>query len=163
MIISLALVVVVLVWLALWKGEGILLAGVKTGGVQLLKFLPIFVIIFLIMGLIEVMLPENIVETWLSDAAGFKGIGIAWLAGILTPAGSIMGFPVVAALYKAGVSTAILVTYITSVALLSFIRIPMEVGFYGIKLTSVRIAATILLPPIAGMLVRFSIQLSGKF
>lgn len=145
--------VVVLIIVAAAKGE--LGAGLRSAGIQGLKFLPVLVIAFLIMGLIEVLLPQALVERWLSDAAGWRGLAVAWLAGALTPAGSIIGMPLAAGLLRAGVSASVLVTYLTSLATLSLIRVPMEIGFYGWRLTMVRVIASLVLPFAAGIVTRW--------
>lgn len=133
------------------KGE--LTTALKSSGQSGLRLLPILVVAILMMGCIEVLLPKHLVEKWLSDEAGLKGLGIAWLAGILTPAGSLLGLPIVAGLFKAGVSAAVLVTYLVSLATLSLVRIPIEVGILGARLTALRVAASLVLPPLAGLTV----------
>lgn len=82
------------------------------------------------------------------------------LAGrVLTPGGSIIGLPIAAVLYKTGVGLGALMTYLTSLATLSRLRIPLEIGFYGWRLTGVRIAVSLILPLIAGGLTQHAIVL----
>lgn len=45
-------------------------------------------------------------------------------------------------------------TYVTSMSLLSFVRIPMELGIYGTKVTVIRVLSTVILPPIAGLIAQ---------
>lgn len=139
---------------ALLRGGGTFQAGLRQGGLQLLRILPILLLAFLIAGYLEVLLPEGFVESWLSDGSGWRGILVAWVAGILTPGGSIIGMPLAAGLYSSGVGIGVLVTYLTSLALLSVLRLPIEVGFLGPRLTALRFAACLLLPPLAGLLAR---------
>ena len=73
----------------------------------------------------------------------------------------MMSLPLAAGLYKAGVGVRVLVTYLTSLALLSIIRIPLEVGFLGWRLTLIRVAASALLPPLAGLAARGMMGGSG--
>ena len=161
-IISMAVVLLLLVGLSLLKGVETFKLGLSTAGTQLLKFLPILMVAILLAGFTEALLPAEIVEGWLSDASGWRGIGIAWLAGILTPGGSIVGLPLVVALYSAGAGISVVMTYLTSLALLSLVRIPLEVGFYGGRLTALRIAAVLILPPIAGVIAKFAAPLFLK-
>lgn len=148
--IALLLALIVVMGLALWQGTSVFKEGLQTSTRQLLGFLPVIVIAILLAGFAEALLPKNLIENWLTDAAGYRGIAIAWLAGILTPGGSIVGLPLIASLYGAGAGRAVLVTYATSLATLSFLRIPLEVGFYGWKLTLLRITASLVLPFVAG-------------
>ena len=155
----LAAFVVVLVGIAALKGDGAVASGFRTAGSQFLRFVPVLAIAFLVMGFVDVLLPRSVVENWLTDSAGLKGIGLAWLAGILTPGGSIIGMPLAAGLFKAGVSPSVLITYLTSLACLSVMRIPLEVGFYGWRLTGMRVTACLIVPLVAGGVARLLTQL----
>jgi uncharacterized membrane protein YraQ (UPF0718 family) len=135
---------------ALWRGGETFWTGLTTSGRQLVGFLPVLVIAMLLAGFTEALLPKRAVETWLSDAAGWRGIALAWLAGVLTPGGSIVGLPLIAGLHRAGVGVAVLMTYSTSLATLSLLRLPLETGFYGWRLTALRFCVSLVLPFIAG-------------
>lgn len=157
----LALVVFVagLIAFTAWRGGAEMVEeGFSTGATQGLKFLPVLVVAFILMGFVEVLLPEDFVDRWLSDASGWKGLGAAWLAGLLTPAGSVTGLPIAAVLMKAGVGAGVLVTYLTSMATLALIRIPLEIGFYGWRLMVLRVASSLILPFIAGGIARYGAQ-----
>ncbi|MEM7126835.1 MAG: permease [Chloroflexota bacterium] len=160
--IAFFVVLAILMGLALWQGTDVFALGLRTSISQLSRFLPILVIAMLVAGFTEVLLPENLVENWLSDASGWRGIGLAWLAGILTPGGSIIGLPLIATLYKAGAGISVLMTYATSFALLSLLRVPLEVGFYGWRLTGVRVAVSLVLPLIAGMLTQMLLPMLDR-
>lgn len=152
-------VLLALVGLSLFKGTDTFLLGVRTSTRQLLGFLPVLVIAMFMAGFAEVLLPSNLVENWLSDSSGWRGIVIAWIAGILTPGGSIIGLPIVATLYKAGVGLSVLMTYATSFALLSMLRIPLEVGFLGWRLAGLRVLVSLFLPLIAGFAMQMILPL----
>ena len=158
-VVALILTLVVLMVLALWRGTEIFVLGWRTSLQQLVHFLPVLVVAMLIAGFTEILLPKNVVESWLSDSSGWHGIALAWLAGILTPGGSIIGLPLIAALYKAGVGISVLITYATSFATLSILRVPIEVGFYGWRLTGLRLLVSLVLPIIAGMLTQLLLPL----
>lgn len=153
-IIAMVVLTLGLVGLAAYKGEGLVEQGFRTAGTTGLKFVPILLVAFVIMGFVDVLLPRDLVERWLSDAAGWRGLGVAWVAGVLTPAGSITGLPLAAALLKAGVGAGVLVTYLTSMATLSILRVPLEIGFYGWRLMALRVAVSLVLPFVAGALAR---------
>ena len=148
--------------IALWQGTDTFAQAVRASVKQLIGFLPILVIAMAVAGFTETLLPRGFVETWLSDASGWRGIGVAWLAGILTPGGSLVGLPMVAVMWQAGAGLSVLMTYATSFALLSMIRIPLEVGFYGWRLTAIRVAVSLALPILAGLLTRLFVPLVEK-
>ena len=154
-IISMLVFTLVLIIMAVIKGPETLSAGVKASAGQLLKFAPILIIAIIIAGFAETLIPAGFVEKWLSSSSGFKGIFFAWMAGVLTPGGSIVGMPLIAAMYSSGAGAGVLVTYASSMALSSFVKLPLEVAFYGWKFAGIRLAATILLPPVAGLMAYY--------
>jgi uncharacterized membrane protein YraQ (UPF0718 family) len=127
---------------------------------QLLRFAPVLVIAVLLAGFTETIIPKDFVQNWLSDASGWRGIVLAWLAGIFTPIAGVLAMPLVAVLYKAGAGLAVVMTYLTSLATLSLMKVPIEIGFYGWKLTILRFGVSLILPLIAGALTQFIIQLT---
>ena len=81
-LLALIMVLIALATAALWQGTDTFAAGVRSAMNQLLRFLPVLVVAMLMAGFAEVLLPKQLVQTWLSDNAGWRGIGLAWLAGI---------------------------------------------------------------------------------
>lgn len=158
--LSLVIILAALVILAAKQGRDTLLLGVRSSLDQLAFFLPVLVVALLITGFAEALLPKKLIETWLSDASGWRGLVVAWAAGILTPGGSMIGLPMVAALYRAGVGISVLITYATSFFILSLIRVPLEIGFYGWRVTALRWAVSVTLPFIAGLLARALLPLA---
>lgn len=117
-------------------------------------FMLMMLVILLVMGSVEVLMPKNGVERWLSDASGWRGLAVAWLAGILTPGGGPIGLPIVAGLARAGASPSVLVTYLSSMSLLSLLRLPMELGVLEPRLVVLRVVCCAVLPIIAGVMAR---------
>lgn len=138
---------------AAWRGGWPLISeGFKRGGRESLTLLPLLGFVLVLTGFVQTLLPRELVSTWLSADAGWRGYGIAWIAGVVTPGGGPIGIPLAASLYKSGAGVGVVVTYLTSLSLLSFIRLPMEVALYGARLTALRVLVCVTLPPIAGVL-----------
>ncbi|HEY8378897.1 MAG TPA: permease [Nannocystis sp.] len=134
--------------------KGVFVDGLQRSLRTFAAMTPILLVAFLLAGMAEALLPPGFVERWLSDAAGPRGFLVAWLAGVLTPAGGLVGMPLVAGLLKAGAGVGVLVTYLTSMTLLPLLRVPMEVGIYGGRLALLRIAASLVLPLLAGVIAQ---------
>lgn len=157
-LILLAATFVLLAGLAL--AQGVFVDGLQRAGKTFATMVPILLVAFLLAGMAEALLPAGFVERWMSDAAGARGYLVAWIAGALTPAGGLLGMPLAAGLLKAGAGVGVLVTYLTSMALLPALRIPMEVGIYGGRLAALRVAASLVLPFAAGLIAHVIARLA---
>lgn len=111
---------------------------------------PLILMAVVLAACVEVLLTPAQIVAWLGDDAGWRGVLTAWLAGALTPGGGPIGLPLAGALARRGAALPALLTYLTSMSLLSLIRLPMEWGILGARLTLTRWAATVLLPPLVG-------------
>ncbi len=136
------------------RGDQLLLRGLKFGGRTLLSILPLLVCAFVVAGLIQVLMPKELISAWLGDQAGIKGIFIAAFAGGLTPGGPYVLLPIAAALYRAGVGIGPMVAFLTGWSLWAAGRLPYEIGLLGPKLTLIRFVSTLIFPPIAGMIAQ---------
>ena len=86
---------------ALIRGGGLAKDGVELAGKTLWNALPLLLAGFLIGGLVQVLLPPELIQSWLGKEAGVKGVLIGCLAGGLIPGSPYVIFPVVGGLYKA--------------------------------------------------------------
>jgi uncharacterized membrane protein YraQ (UPF0718 family) len=148
----LAIVFAVVVYLV--GGKAMTLEGLKLGGQLLWDILPLLIFAFILAGLIQVMIPKEVISRWVGRESGWTGIIIGSVAGGLTPGGPYVVFPIAAALYKTGASIGALVAYIAGWSLWGLSRLPIEVGLLGVKVTIARLVATLIFPPLAGFLAQ---------
>lgn len=148
----LALVFVVMGYLA---GEGKHLAGLKSAARMTLEILPLLLFAFIIAGMVQVLVPKELISRWVGAESGFKGILIGTFAGGFTPGGPYVSLPIVAGLLKSGAGIGTMVAFLTSWSLWAIARLPMEFGMLGWRFTVVRLAATFFFPPIAGLLAQY--------
>jgi len=152
----LATVAAILLAIAFWRGRDLPLAGLLAAGRTLWRNLPILLLGFVIAGLVQVLVPEELVSRWLGAQAGIKGILIACAAGGLVPGSPYAVFPMVAALYQAGAGLGVVVGFISAWALWSVSRLPVEMALIDPKAALVRYGITFVVPPIAGLLANFA-------
>lgn len=119
-------------------------------GEQAKVLIPMIALAVIIASCIEVLISPARIASWLGDGSGFRGVMAGWLAGICTPGGGPIGLPIAGALAKRGASVPAVLTYLTSMSLLSLIRLPMEWGILGSRITLTRWAATVCLPLLVG-------------
>jgi uncharacterized membrane protein YraQ (UPF0718 family) len=147
----LAGVAVVLLAIAFWQGSDLPREGLLTAGRTLWRNLAILLLGFLIAGLVQVLIPEDLLTRWLGAEAGFKGVLIGCAAGGLVPGSPYAVFPLVAALYQAGAGLGAVVGFVSAWALWSVTRLPVEIALIGPRPALVCYAITFVVPPIAGL------------
>ncbi|MDY0297818.1 MAG: permease [Acidobacteriota bacterium] len=152
-----AAIAIALTAVAIARADGSHAAGLRHAGNMTLEVLPMVIFAFVIAGMIQVLLPPDLVSRWVGMESGLRGIAIGTLAGAITPGGPYVSLPVVAGLLKAGASPGTMVAFLTSWSLWAVARLPMEFAILGWRFTLLRLAAVVVFPPIAGWLaLRFS-------
>ena len=130
--------------------------GFRAGGQLLLDVLPRLVAALILTGMIQAMISPEWISRWLGQGSSHRGIFAGFVAGILTPGGPLVSFPIMVVFYKGGASLSVLVTYMTSWSLFGFQRVlAWELPFMGTRFLLARVLPTLMFPILAGYLVRF--------
>ena len=143
-----------LITVAYFKGEQAHILGLKIGGRTFLEVIPLLLISFTVAGLIQALIPKEIIMNWLGKEAGIKGILMGSAAGAIIPGGPYIIFPIIGSLYRAGAGIGPMVAFLVAWALWGLSRLPYEVALVGPKFALIRIASTLIFPPIAGLIAR---------
>jgi uncharacterized membrane protein YraQ (UPF0718 family) len=154
--IIMAILATVLLAIGYSRGEGQHIQGLNSGLKMIVEILPLLLFAFVVAGMIQVLLPQELLSRWIGQESGLKGILIGTLAGGLTPGGPYVSLPVVAGLLKAGAGVGTLVAFLTAWSLWAVARLPMEIGILGWKFTFIRLACTFFFPPIAGYIAQIA-------
>ena len=145
-------IALVLVFIGYFRGSGEHITGLKIGGNLLMQVLPLMVLALIVAGMVQALIPREIVSRWLGAESGFRGIMIGTLMGSLTPSGPFVSMPIAAGFLRVGASVGTLVAFMTAWSILAVHRLPMEVGIMGWKFALIRLATTFFFPPIAGLI-----------
>ena len=148
----LAIVTVGLLIYAFFRDKTLPIQGIKLAGNTLWNNLLLLLIGFLLAGLVQVLLPKELVVKWLGEQGGFKAVLIGCIAGGLIPGSPYAAFPIAAGFYKAGAGLGALVGFITAWSLWSVSRLPVEISLIDPKVALIRYAITFIFPPLAGFL-----------
>lgn len=148
----LAGVALLLLTAAVLRSRDLPLAGISAAGRLLWNNAPIILLGFTIAGLVQVLIPRELVASWLGQEAGIKGILIASAAGGLLPGPPYAVFPLVGGLYRSGVGLGPVVSFLSAWALWSVTRLPVEMALVDPKVSLIRYAITFVVPPFAGIL-----------
>lgn len=140
--------------IAFLKSKTIFLSGINSGFKLFLEILPMLFFALILAGLIQALVPKEALNRWIGRSSGLKGIFIGCLFGSIVPGGPYTSFPIVAGLLKTGASIGTIVAFITAWSLWAISRLPIEIGIVGWKITLVRLASTLIFPPLAGIIAQ---------
>ena len=148
--IIMGLLAITLVFISYQKGTHIL--GLKTSGNMLLQITPLLICAFIVAGMIQTLIPREMISKWIGTESGFRGILIGSVIGGFMPGGPMTSLPIAAGLLHVGASIGTMVALITGWSLLAFSRLPVEIGIMGWKFALIRLACVFFFPPIAGLI-----------
>ena len=131
--------------------KGVHVQGLKITGNMLVQMLPLLFFAFVVAGMLQTLIPREIVSRWIGVESGLRGILIGTVIGGLMPGGPMTSLPIAAGLLRMGASVGTMVALITGWSLLAFARLPLDIGILGWKFTLIRLACVFFLPPIAGL------------
>lgn len=150
--IIMGVIAIALLYIAYQRGGGEHIVGLKSAGNLLLQITPLLILAFIIAGMVQVLVPHEIISRWVGMESGFRGILIGSAIGGILPGGPYVSMPIAAGLLRTGASTGTMVALLTAWSLLAFTRLPIEVGLLGWKFTFIRLACVFFFPPIAGFI-----------
>ncbi len=113
----------------------------------------------LIGGLVQQFVDRERVAAMLGQNSGMKGLGLATVAGMLTPGGPFASFPLVYALWVSGADAGALIAFITAWSLIGLNRLVIwELPFMGADFALLRFFVSLPAPIVAGLLARWIVQ-----
>ena len=150
--IVMGVIAIALLVIAYQRGGGEHILGLKSAGNILLQITPLLIFAFILAGMIQVLVPTEMISKWVGAESGFRGILIGTAIGSFTPGGPFVTLPIAAGLLRTGASVGTMVAFMTAWSLLAFSRLPLEIGLLGWKFTLIRLACTFFFPIIAGLI-----------
>jgi uncharacterized membrane protein YraQ (UPF0718 family) len=136
------------------KDPGLPAVGARLGFSMLWFVLPRLVVALILTGLLQVLVPQEMVGRYFGREAGLRAIVLAAIAGVLTPGGPMVTVPFMVALANSGMALPPLVAYMTSWSLFGMQRIiAWEAPLLGWHFVAVRVLSSLAFPVLAGWLV----------
>ncbi len=147
-------VLALLLWFYAWRrGDGSHVQGARVGWRTFLRTLPLLLLAFTIVGFVNAIAPQKLVERLIGPESGWQGLLVAEGVGMLLPGGPYVVFPLISAIYHAGAGFAPAITMITSWATQALLTISFELPFMGWRFTAVRWGLGLAFPFLVGALV----------
>jgi uncharacterized membrane protein YraQ (UPF0718 family) len=153
--VVMALCAVILVIIGYYRGGSIPATGLMAAYRMIISVLPLLIFAFVVAGMVQVLLPRELLSKWVGAESGLKGILIGTVAGGFAPGGPYVSLPIAAGFLRAGAGMGTMVAFLTGWSLWAVGRLPMEIGIMGVRFTLIRLACTFFFPPIAGLIAQF--------
>ena len=150
--IIMGVIAIILLFIGYQRGGGEHILGLESAGNMLLQIVPLLIFAFIVAGMIQVLIPTEIISKWVGTESGFRGLLIGSALGGLTPGGPYVSLPIAAGLLRTGASIGTMVAFLTGWSLWAITRLPLEIGLMGWKFTLIRLACVFFFPPIAGLI-----------
>ena len=150
--IIMGVIAIALLYIGYQRGGGEHVVGLKSAGNLLLQILPLLIFAFIVAGMIQILIPQEIISKWVGAESGFRGLLIGSAIGGFMPGGPYVSMPIIAGLLRTGASIGTMVALITAWSLIAIARLPMEIGILGWKFALIRMACVFFFPPIAGFI-----------
>jgi len=144
----------ILLFVGYYNGQGQHIAGLKTTLQMTVEILPLLIFAFIVAGMIQVLLPQELISKWIGAESGMRGLFIGTIAGAFAPGGPYVSLPIAAGLLRSGAGVGTMVAFLTGWSLWAVSRLPMEVAILGWKFALIRLASTFFFPPIAGLIAQ---------
>jgi uncharacterized membrane protein YraQ (UPF0718 family) len=152
--LALVALALVLAGIAYLKDPGLAWIGARNGLSFLGFMLPRLIPAVIVAGLLQVLVPQEVVSRHFGRQAGLRALVIASVFGMITPGGPMISVPFMVAAAHSGAGLPALVTYMTSWSLFGLHRIiAWEAPLLGWKFVFTRVAASFAFPVLAGWLV----------
>jgi len=130
---------------------------VKIAFKSLVNTAPYIIITIVIIGIMQGFIPNSLIAEYLGEKSGISGVLLASLIGAILYIPAFVSFPLVASIIEKGASVMIGAAFITSLTMIGFTSLPLEIKEFGAKFTALRnvlsFAAAILIAVLIGVLL----------
>lgn len=131
-------VALILLVISFIKSKKKTLLSLKRAWAMFLNVLPQFVAILLLVGLLLAVINSETIQNVIGAESGFLGMLISSLLGAITLIPALVAFPVAAELLNNGAGIAQIAVFISTLTMVGFITLPMEIQHLGKKITITR-------------------------
>lgn len=131
-------------------------AGLAKGGKMLWSMTPLLLLAFFLTGFLKVLLPPDIIHTFIGEEAGWRGVLLSVIAGIAMASPPYAVFPIISLLYEKGASLSAATAFIISWSVANGATLAFEIPIMGYRFSALKLSLTILIPFIAAFLIGLS-------
>lgn len=152
-IIVLSLMAALFLFLAYRKGKH--REALKEGKKLFLAVLPLLLCAFVLVGFMNILIPEKALQTLLGEGSGWRGLIIGSAIGAIVQGGPYAFFPLFDAVFRESVTIGTAIAMITAWGMINVGHLPYEFTFLGSRFVALKYAIYLAVPFLAGLLANF--------
>jgi len=137
-VIVINIFVLVSLIISFFKSKEKSLQGLRIAVKSFVRMMPYVIVIVLFIGIMRGFLSEELITHYLGKSSGFDGVIFAGSVGAVLHIPSLVSFPLVASLIESGASVMVAAAFITTLTMVGFVTLPLEIKEIGKKLAILR-------------------------
>lgn len=94
--------------------------------------------ILLLIGLVLTLIPSETIESLIGSESGFFAVILSAVLGTITLIPAFVAFPLIGSLKSSGAGIVTLTAFLTTLTMVGFLTMPLEIKTFGKKFTIVR-------------------------
>lgn len=131
-------IAVVLLGISFVKDRKKTTLSLKRAWKMFISVLPQFVAILLFVGLLLAVVTPEVIQHIIGAETGFGGMLITSLLGAITLVPALIAFPIAAELLNNGAGITQIAVFISTLTMVGFVTLPMEIKYLGKKVAVLR-------------------------
>lgn len=145
--------VLICIVVSLIKNRSKTVKALKIALIAFLKIIPIVFSIIIVIGLLLTFFTKDFISSAIGAKSGALGVLIAALMGSIMHIPALIAFPLSSALLKEGASIAAVAAFITTLTMIGFFTLPLEIKELGKKFALLRNGLSIIIALIIAILM----------
>lgn len=134
-------------------------AALKKAVKSLSNILPQFLTVLMMVSILLAFFDTELISRLIGDQSGYCGVLGASLIGSITLIPGFVAFPAAAELLKNGAGITQLAAFVSSLMMVGVVTIPLEISFFGKKITFMRNIIAFLFAFVAAAVVSWGVSL----
>jgi uncharacterized membrane protein YraQ (UPF0718 family) len=127
--------------------------GIKNGLVMFVKIIPAIISVLVLVSVTLYLLPNELIVKYLGEDAGYAGYVFAAIAGSIALIPGFIAYPLAGLMVRTGVSYPVIAVFITTLMMVGILTLPVEIKFFGIRISLIRNALYFIGALIVGSLI----------
>ena len=120
-----------------------------------LKLLPVLLVMLTLVSIVLFFIPNETLVSYMGEGSGIKGWVIAATIGSVALIPGFIAYPLCGILVDSGVSYSVIAVFITTLMMTGFLTLPVEVKFFGWKVSLIRNLASLAAALFIGLIMGF--------